>query len=61
LFEKRIKELALLLDEADLNEYQRTLVTEVFEITGAEQKKAAEALGQSVAVTELVMERPTIH
>lgn len=61
MFEKRIKELALLLEEAGLNEYQMSLITELFEINMIEQKKSVEALGRSVALTERIIDRPTIH
>lgn len=61
MFKQRIKELAVLIENADLNAYQMSLVTEIFQINAMEQAKAVDALRRSVALTQILVDKPTIH
>ena len=61
MLKDRIKALALELEKSGLNDYQMSLVAELFEINLAEQKLTVNALGKAVAFKEIVTENPTFH
>jgi|TARA_R110001583_G_C5476472_1_gene393352 hypothetical protein len=61
MLKDRIKTLALELEKSGLNDYQMSLVTELFEINLAEQKLSVNALRKAVAFNEILTENPVFH
>jgi hypothetical protein len=61
MFKDRIKTLAIELENAGLNDHQKKLVTELFELNIAEQKLAINALGKAAALNEILLDKPVFH
>lgn len=61
MYKDRIKHVIKKLERSGLDEKQKSLFTELLELTHSEQKVTLDILDEVLAINDMILNNPTLH